>query len=224
MRAIWKYLPVLVLTCTWGPLRILSNKMRKNTKTLGVTKHNYKGDYLLWQGLTVCKKNATDLPSTAYQMATSPLPPPPELVSFSFGFFNSPPTPESNLLMENLCILCGLQIWHPNPNPKNKIFSWGTLWKIQLCTWRLPSRSQLFRVPSTSANRGQMKRSTALLCSYTQDSELNTIVDSFIFSKARFNVMGMAIVTFSAIMNGKKVIIWHFCDLFSNYELQKVTI
>ena len=58
-----------------------------------------------------------------------PHPPSPslELVSFSFGFLNSP-TPELDLLMENSIILCGLQFLLLNA---------ASLPKLNLLMWKL---------------------------------------------------------------------------------------
>ena len=115
-------------------------RWEQSTKTLGVTKHNYKGDYLLWQCLTVCEKNATDLPPTAYQMANSPplLYPRSQIGELQFWLLQS--TPRTYVFHVDF------RFGTPAPHPKNKIFSWGTLWELQLYT----------RVRSINANRGQI--------------------------------------------------------------------
>ena len=140
----------------------------------------------------MCEKNATDLSPTAYQMATSHLPHP-RIGELQFWLLQSLPPPESNLLMENLYSLCGLQIWHPNPRPKNcqEESSHGELCRNFSSIpegYRLVRSCPEFDLQVPIVDKFLLKigseRSTALPCSYTQDSELNTIVDSFIFSKA----------------------------------------
>ena len=125
-----------------------------------------------------------------------PLPSPtPELVSFSFGFFNPSPLRNQTFSWRTYIVCVDFRFGTPTPPPpRPKIVKKNLLTGNFSC---IPEGYRLVRSCPESdlqvpiVDKFLLKigseRSTALPCSYTQYSELNTIVDSFILLRNQEN-------------------------------------